>query len=131
MNAQQPLKPSALSLLIGTWNTRGTTANSPSEPIIATDRYEWMSGEFFLLHRVDSQRPQAFTALEIIGPKAADDSYPIAGFDSNGGAYRSICELDDRVFRIVALHERFSGEFSNDGQMLIGHWERSADGQAW
>lgn len=90
-----------------------------------------MSGGFFLLHHVDSQRPQAFKALEIIGPQVADDSYPIAGFDSNGGTYRSTRALDGRVFRTNALHKRSSGEFSHDGQALSAKWERSPDGQVW
>ena len=131
MNALRPEPPSVLSALIGTWETRGATAGEPSETIVATDRYEWLEGGYFLRHYIDAKRPQALQALEIIGPRAASGAFPVTGFNSNGETYSSTCEVDGRAFRIFAPGERFAGTFSADGRALRGTWERSPDGRAW
>lgn len=131
----EPAKPEALSVFVGTWKTTGATratADVPSEPIDATDRYEWMAGGYFLLHHIDSRTPHALKAMEIIGgPQDADGGSPVTGFDSEGQTFSSVYRLDGRAFHISGPTARFAGGFSEDGETLGGVWERSDDGSTW
>lgn len=130
----EPARPEALSLFVGTWKTTGATratADSPSQQIDSTDRYEWLEGRYFLIHHVDARTPRASKALEIIGQRAASGGYPVTGFDSEGRTFSSAYALDGRAFHISASTERFAGAFSEDGMTLSGTWERSEDGRTW
>lgn len=130
----KPIKPEGLSPLVGTWKTTGATSatsDAPGEPIEATDRYEWMEGGFFLLHHIDSQFPEVFHGLEVIGHDAASGDCSVTYFDSKGRTLTSTGELKGGVWRIFSATERFAGAFSEDGETLSGMWERSEDGLTW
>ena len=128
----KPTRPMALTPFIGAWHTTGATratADEPSQQIEAVDIYEWMDGGFFILHRIESKKPMAFTGLEIIGSE--DGGYFLHHYDSNGTRIVSTGKMQGREWRIDSKTERFAGTISEDGQTITGAWERSTDGENW
>ena len=92
--SQQTSRPDAalkrLDAFVGKWNTEGEIKESPFGPagkLIGTDTYEWLAGEFFLIHRVDVRMGnQKNESIEMIGYDAQSNSYPMHSFDSQGNS---------------------------------------------
>src|SRR5687768_5738743 len=79
-----------INKFVGRWNTEGRilpTATSPEIKISGTDSYEWLPGEFFLLHKVNvlvgDDKNQT---LEIIGFDSAKNQYTMQHYDNKGNS---------------------------------------------
>lgn len=124
-----------LEIFVGEWRTEGkvlATESSPAVPFTALDTYEWLPGGFFLLHHVDARMgDMEVKTLEVIGYDAEGQTYTTRSYDNHGSssAYQGI--LSDRAWTIFGDSERFHGEFSEDGNTLVGRWEQCRDGSAW
>lgn len=127
-----------LQVLVGKWSTSGRTRpiqGSPSARIDAVDTYEWLSGGFALLHRVDAKvGDEKIEGAEIIGYDPARGTYVTQYFGSDGPtAYEA--SLDDEggavVWRMRSETTRFTGTFSDDRSTITGHWELLVDDSTW
>jgi len=91
--SQSP-KPGAghqrLNVFVGTWHTEGQQCEGPIGPaanIRAVETYEWLLGEFFLVHRFEGRVGDGEAGyIEIIGYDAQSQSYPTHTFYNNGVA---------------------------------------------
>ena len=123
-----------LEPFVGLWHTRGqvrASLDSPPAEIEGTDRYEWVPGGFFLLHRVDVRIGGApAQALEVIGWDAAGGSYFMHAYDDHGNAGTMRASVREGVWSFTGDAERFTGGFSDGGRTLSGHWERR-EGSEW
>jgi hypothetical protein len=136
---EQTRKPSReherLNIFVGRWKTEGMVSQSPSRTamaLVAIDTYEWLPGGFFLLHRVDGHMgDDEVKTTEIIGFKASNQLYFSQSFNNQGNANTYQASLDEKVWKIFGDSERFTGSFSDDGNNLIGKWERVTDGSNW
>ena len=89
-----PAKPGPehqkLSAFVGTWNSEGTSQESPYGPagkVSAVETYEWLPGGFFLSHKWDvKQGSLQFQGMEIIGYDARNKAYTSRFFDSLGNS---------------------------------------------
>jgi hypothetical protein len=127
-----------LGVLVGRWKTEGWTKDAPGAPasrIDALDTYEWLPGRFALLHRVDAHVGDTkVEGAEIIGYDPARRTYITQYFGSDGpNAYEaSLTEEEGAlVWRMRSGTDRFTGTFSDDGQMIRGHWELLDDDVRW
>jgi hypothetical protein len=127
-----------LEALIGRWKTEGWTREGPGTPaarIDAVDTYEWLTGGFALLHRVDAQvGDQKVEGAEIIGYDPARRIYITQYFGSDGpSAYEaSLSEQDGAlVWRMQSKTDRFTGTFSDAGDTITGYWELLDDDSNW
>ena len=124
-----------LEAFVGRWRTEGRTAAGPSGPaaeIAGEDRYEWLPGGFFLVHRVDVRvGGERVSAIEIIGYDPASGTYPMHWFDGQGGSGTYRASLRDGVWTFAGESERFTGSFGDGGGTLTGSWERVEDGAGW
>lgn len=124
-----------LNIFVGKWNTEGqikSTSSSPASRLTAVDTYEWLPGGFFLIHYVDGRMgDEEVKTMEIIGYDISSQAYFTHSFDNQGntGVYQA--NLHERTWTIKGESERFTGEFSNDGNTLKGNWELSRDGYNW
>ena len=133
----QPPRPgpehARLTPFVGRWTTSGQVLASDSIPaleIAGIDEYEWMPGGFFLLHRVDVRiGGERVQALEIIGRDAERGKYFMRSFDSQGGTAAMHASVRDGTWTFAGDAERFTGSFSDGGEMLSGRWERREGGQ--
>jgi Protein of unknown function (DUF1579) len=124
-----------LHLFVGKWNTEGETRASedtPATKVAFVDTYEWLPGKFFLVHRADGQiGNEELSTIEFIGYDASSQMYSCHSFDSHGNADLFQANLRDRTWTIEGESARFTGLFSNTGNILTGQWEQSSDGLNW
>jgi hypothetical protein len=89
----------AAECLVGTWKTVGEIRASPSGPAVkvhATDAYEWLPGEVFVVHRWNAHMPdREITGIEIIGHDTPRGTYSMLSFDSR--ATPASCRRASRV----------------------------------
>lgn len=123
-----------LGAFVGVWRTRGqvrATKSTPALQIEGTDRYEWLPGGFFLLHRVDVRiGGDPAEAVEIIGWDASAGSYFMHSYDAQGNVGTMRASESGGVWRFEGDAERFTGGFTADGRTLSGTWERR-EGADW
>lgn len=124
-----------LEAFIGKWKTTGViraTAENPEIEIGGTDTYEWLPGGFFLLHQVDvyvgDDRNQTH---EIIGFDPQLGSYTMQHFDNQGNTGTMQASVNNGVWTFLGDSLRFTGSFSQEGNVLSGIWERLEDGKNW
>jgi hypothetical protein len=111
--------------LVGTWEISGGSRGKTT--------YEWMAGGFFLIQRGAVDRDgEVFELMQIIGhdrPAGAEPAEAITGrlYTSRGDTLTYVCEQDGDQLTIW-FGERgspayYKGEFSADGNTLMGAWE--------
>ena len=135
-----PKKPSnqlkKLNFLIGKWHTEGETlrdVSRSSKKIKGMDTYEWISGGFFILHRVDVfMGNERIEAIEIIGYDEGRKSYVMKSFDSQGESLTMYAVLkkpgvlmfgDKKMHTILTVNK-------NDNSMSA-KWELAENGKTW
>ena len=128
-----------LEVLVGRWRTTGRTigtALAASTAIEATDEYAWLPGGS-LLHTVDARvGEQAVVGVEIIGYDADNGCYLTQYFGTDGAAsYRARLSVEEGIltWTMESRDDRFTGRFSEDRDVITGHWEQLRDGswQPW
>jgi hypothetical protein len=136
---QQSPKPDPalkrLDAFVGKWNTEGQIKESPFGPagkIIGTDTYEWLTGGFFLIHRVDVRMgDQTNESIEMIGYDALSNTYPMHSFDSQGNFIQMQARVTGDTWTFTGEAMRFTGVFSKDGNSISGKWEYKSDDSDW
>jgi hypothetical protein len=118
-----------LEPLVGRWRTRGSVRalhGQPAAGIDAIDTYERVAGGA-LLHLVDAQvGDQHVEGAELIGYRADLGRYATQYFGDDGPtAYEAeLSEADGRLtWRMRSERTRFTGTFSDDGNVITGFWE--------
>jgi hypothetical protein len=135
-NPSQPdSRHKRLELLVGTWKTEGQTvasAGAPSEKIHSSDIYEWLPGEFFLIHRWDGHiGSKAIKGLEILGYDPERDRYITRFFDNEGNTSEETLTIRDDVWTWKGENIRCTATVSEDGKTMTARHERSDDGNNW
>jgi hypothetical protein len=71
----------------------------------------------------------------IIGPDDAAGTYCVLHYDSRGVSRIYQMSLSDGVWKVwrdfPGFSQRFSGNFSEDGNTITASWEKSVDGSKW
>ena len=124
-----------LSKFVGSWSTAGkipATDNGPEAKISGTDTYEWLPGEFFLLHKVDvfvgDDKNETF---EIIGFDKLIGKYTMQHYDNKGNSGFMTATCDDEVWTFIGETLKFTGGFKKGDNEFSGIWEQSTDGKNW
>ena len=131
---------SPLARLIGTWEfeplVEGRSAGKGSVS------FEWIADGTFVLERSEAEWSDPGWV-----ENAPRTSQAVIGFDDSTGEVVQLYADDRGVFRIYRgtltddawrleraapdFHQRFVGEFGDDGRTIDGRWESSPDGVAW
>jgi Protein of unknown function (DUF1579) len=124
-----------LAALAGRWRTVGRTIGTPGALIDAVDTYEWLAGGFALLHTVDARvGDEHVQGAEIIGWDSVSRSY-ITLYCGNDGPNRYEASLTEEdgglVWRMRSATDRFTGRFSDDGNVIVGRWEQLDEEKRW
>lgn len=125
-----------LQVFVGKWNTEVATHplnDSLTPEVRAVDEYEWLPGEFFLMHRITSRRgDDEIQGIEIIGYDEQSGTYPMYLFDEIGKATVSqLSRRDDGTWSITAESQRTTIVFDDAGDAFSATWERKSDGSSW
>jgi hypothetical protein len=126
-----------LEPLVGRWRTRGSVralGGEPAAAIEAVDTYERVPGGA-LLHLVDAHvGDQHIEGAELIGYSEEPGRYSSQYFGSEGPtAYEAeLGETDGRLtWTMMSERTRFTGRFSDDGNVITGFWELLDDDSGW
>jgi hypothetical protein len=121
-----------LDQIIGRWINEGQTigsANVPAVKIVTSDVYEWAPGGFFVIHYAYGYAgKENGGAIEIIGYDKESKKYVSYCFDSNGILTLEELMISKNAVSSLGKNTRCNGVFSDDGNILTVHHERSEDG---
>ena len=131
MNRQIALN--RLNSFVGQWKTEGKILPRDSRPEIkvsGTDTYEWLPGNFFLLHKVSvSIGDERNETTEIIGFDQQSGNFTMQHYDNKGnsGFMTATCDEDRWIFTGDSL--KFTGGFHKGEHAFSGTWEQLTDGK--
>ncbi|HEY4851000.1 MAG TPA: hypothetical protein VII22_09390 [Streptosporangiaceae bacterium] len=140
--AGRPAALDRLDVLIGRWEMEasfGAGYFGPGTPA-TTQRgglttFEWLEGRYFLIQRFVVDHPAAPSGIAIIGPGGVPGALEQHYYDSRGVARVYQAGLDGATWKLwreaPGFWQRYSGVVSEDGTMIAGAWEGSADGRDW
>lgn len=124
-----------LAALIGEWHTE---INMPLDPPIVTsgrNTFEWSEDDSFLIVRGSVEHPDFPSLTAIIGGDDETERYSMLYFDSRGISRLYEMSLSKEAWKLwreaPEFSQRFIGRFSEDGNAMVGAWERSSDGTNW
>ena len=128
-------KHRASGVFAGNWITHGTiraTDDTASSEVRAIDRYEWLPGGFFMLHRVDALIGGTVSqSIEVIGHDEAQACYVTRSYDDQGTSDGFTARLEGRAWSIDGEKVRFRGAFNAGGPVLAGTWEQRSEKKQW
>jgi Protein of unknown function (DUF1579) len=137
-NEMQQLKP-----FVGHWAMEGRQYDSPFGPaarIRATQTYEWLQGEHFLIHRFDGHVGSSEAAcVEIIGYETSKLAYRYRTFYNNGRTAEWLGREHDDAWVLTGVWQMPNGsftvrcttQFDEDQHAMTGLWEYSTDQSKW
>jgi hypothetical protein len=112
-----------LDVLVGEW-----AAEVPGFDVEARTTFEWLEGGGFLIQRATVAREEFPNGVMVIGPTGPGGGLQQHYFDSRGVHRVYEMTLDDGVWTLWRegpdWPQLYIGEFSEDGNTIIGRWER-------
>lgn len=124
-----------LNKFAGEWTTAGKIPASDSTPeikISGKDTYEWLPGNFFLLHKADvNVGDDKNETFEIIGFDKQKNLYTMQHYDNKGNSGFMTASCIDGIWTFLGENLRFTGRFKNRNKEFSGIWEQSSDGKIW
>ena len=131
----------ALEPLVGEWHLTAVFEGMPPADAGARASFEWLPGGPFLIQRWEVPVPEAPDGIAIIGADpASEGNYLQHYFDSRGVARIYKMSLADGIWKLwrdepdfspLDFSQRYTGNFSDDGQIILGTWEICHDGKTW
>jgi hypothetical protein len=131
-----------LRRFVGHWSTTGRQFEGmvgPAAVITASESYEWLEGERFLIHRFDGWVGDGVDAcIEIIGAEE-EGGFPVHSYYDNGMTNDWRHEARGDTWLLTGrwpmgggfMDVRCTVEFSDDGDTMTGTWECSVYGTGW
>jgi hypothetical protein len=143
-SSQFPLPAPELHLLnvfVGSWHAEGNSygdGQSEDDPFASSEQwtsnesYEWMSGNYFLLHRWNARvGDHQFKGLEIMGYDVAKKEFFTRFFDNNGNAIKYAVLMANNIWTLTEPHTRARIIFHDNGNTMILNWEWKHEGGDW
>jgi hypothetical protein len=143
MKARQSIDAKDLTVFVGEWHAEGQQIAGPVGPAVkveATQTYEWLPGEAFLIHRFDGHIGDSRAAcIEIIGCNRETGACRAHTFYNNGLTNVWDIERQNGEWRLIgdwnmggkSMKVRCSISFGQGDKTMRSHWERSSDGSTW
>lgn len=125
-----------LTPLLGEW-----TLESPVSPDLrGRAAFEWTLGGQYMLGRTEVPDSGVPDSITVISVNDDGESYTQHYFDSRGvvrvyemtfGADGWTLLRERPDFSPLSFHQRYIGELADDGESILGRWEKSYDGSDW
>ncbi|HEX6703845.1 MAG TPA: DUF1579 family protein [Albitalea sp.] len=131
-----------LDVFVGGWQMTGRqfeTSFGPAAPVQARERYDWLPGGFFLVHRFDGKLgEQDMACIEVIGPDGAGGYFQHAFYNDGLAMHWRAQERDGRwtiegdwPAQPQPVRVRCTVRFAAGNRSRHAVWERSSDGRDW
>jgi hypothetical protein len=136
-------RSTALDALVGTWRMEGEQLAGPFGPaakVSAREKYEWLPGGRFLIHRFDGRVGDAEAAcIEIISYDAGRGAFPRVTYYSDGAVREWDSREEDGTWTLTqaggagqdAPKVRCTLALRDGDTAMTGNWEYSNDGETW
>jgi hypothetical protein len=143
-------RPEALARLgvfVGEWviearfpSDHPAAANAQEEGPQARSWFEWALDGQFLVQRTEVPIPEAPDSLTIVSVDPETGAYIQHYYDSRGVARLYAMSLagglwtltrESPDFTPLDFRQRFTGTFSDDGNIISGAWEKGLGGAGW
>ena len=133
-----------LEVFTGIWKMQGdqfATDFGPAAKVTATEDYEWLEGEKFLMHRMSGKLGDSEMAcIEMIGHDAAGEKYSVDTFYNNGMKMKwdlhekhpgSWMITGDWPHKGKTVKVRCTIDFRKDGRSNTAKWESLKEDSTW
>jgi hypothetical protein len=115
-----------LDILVGEWETA-----VPGLEADGRTTFEWLEGGGFLVERSTVDRPEFPNGICVIGATGPDGGLQQHYFDSRGVARVYDMTLEGGVWTLFRegpdWPQRYVGQLSEDGNTILGRWERGEE----
>lgn len=122
MEAKNEMK--RLEKLIGNWTLTGRSLDSETDDIKGTASFEWILDGLYILHKSTMEAGgMKIESLSIIGYDQEANNFPemiYMNFANKPIEY--FWDIDDNGVYHWTDGAKYSGEFKNDGKVLVGGW---------
>lgn len=118
--------------LVGAWILEAIGPDGQPWPGAARASFEWHESRTHLIARSTIDLPEAPNTISIIGCDAANGTYYQLYSDDRGVCRVYEMSIGDEWRLWRAGHpfpQRFTGKFEDDGNMIVGRWEKAEDGK--
>ena len=142
LKPKQPKPTSAhrrLEVFIGDWHAEGTSYGNGQDaadpraagvPWTSDESYEWLPGNFFVLHRWDALAGE-FKGAEIMGYDEAEGGYFTRMFDNAGHHPDYRASVDGDVWSFTEAQTRATVTVQDGGDKMTFNWEWKNGGRKW
>jgi hypothetical protein len=130
-----------LEPLIGDWSLEAAFSFPVPDDVEARTTFTWDLDRRFIVQRSSVSIPEAPDGLMVIAPAAEGTGYTQHYFDSRGVVRLYDMTFENGIWTLsrtkpdfspLDFHQRYTGEFSEDGNTIDGRWEISHDaGATW
>ncbi len=131
VEADPKLKP--LENLVGEWEAEAINPLDATKTAKGTVIFEFLEGGAWLVEHSGNEAPFP-SSISIIGYDDTTGNFTQHYFDSRGVSRVYEMRMLDNTLKIWRddpddFSQRFTGDFSDDGNTITGHWEKAIDGQ--
>ena len=131
--AEEALK--RLEPLVGEWTLEAKPPDGPPWPGEARATIEWHDSGAHLVERSTVDMPEAPDGISIMGCDAANGTYFQLYSDERGVCRVYEMSIKDGEWKLwregEPFPQRFSATISDDGNTIVGRWEKALDGLRW
>jgi hypothetical protein len=128
--ALERLKP-----LIGEWKLEAIPPGGEPWPGEARSTIEWHDSRAHLVQRSTVELPDAPDGISIMGCDAANGTYFQLYSDDRGVCRVYEMSIGDGEWRLWRrgdpFPQRFTARFEDDGNTIVGRWEKAPDGRRY
>jgi hypothetical protein len=121
-----------LEPLIGAWDLVGSSPEGEPWPGGGRSTFEWHPSGAHLVQRTVVELPEAPDSICIIGCDAANGTYFQLYSDERGVSRVYEMSIDEGEWKLWRtgdpFAQRFTATFSDDGNAMLGRWEKAEDG---
>jgi hypothetical protein len=126
-NALKELEP-----LVGEWRLTATPPGGPRWSGEGRTTFDWHDSRAHLVERATVHTPEAPDGVSIIGCDAANGTYYQLYSDDRGVCRVYEMSIGNGEWTLWRQGEpfpqRFTGRFEDDGNTIVGRWEKAEDG---
>jgi hypothetical protein len=130
-----------LNVFVGKWHVEGVSFReeqteknilSGAAAWVSDDSYEWMSGNYFLVHRwTTTNGNRAVRGMEVLGYDVNRQEFFSRVFDKSGNATRYKVVVEGETWLFAEPSTRYKVVFTNEGRQMNINWEWRQEGGDW
>jgi hypothetical protein len=122
-----------LEPLIGEWTLEAIPPDGEPWPGEARATFDWHDSGAHVVERSTVEMPEAPDGISIMGCDAANGTYYQLYSDNRGVCRVYEMSIDEREWRLwregEPFAQRFTARFEDDGDTIVGRWEKAQDGK--